>query len=326
MIVSCAPLRVSFAGGGSDIAAFYRKRRGAVLSCAIAKYSFIVVHPYFSATKYHLKYARTELVDCLDDIQHPILREALRMQEIAPGIEIVSIADIPRGTGLGSSSSFSVALLNALYVHRGIFAPKERLAQEACMLEIDRLGEPIGKQDQYAAAYGGMNLIEFERHGGVTVQPLLLAPATLSGLEGNLMLFFTGSQRDAGDLLAHQVAAIETDGAVVSRMQQMVELAYEMRDLLLAGDLDAFGLALHRGWELKRGVSTRISTPIIDELYVRALAAGALGGKLTGAGGGGFLLLYCPKSAQAGVRHALAALQSVEFRFDWGGARIAFAQ
>jgi len=326
MIVSCAPLRVSFAGGGSDIAAFYRKRRGAVLSCAIAKYSFIVVHPYFSATKYHLKYARTELVDCLDDIQHPILREALRMQEIAPGIEIVSIADIPRGTGLGSSSSFSVALLNALYVHRGIFAPKERLAQEACMLEIDRLGEPIGKQDQYAAAYGGMNLIEFERHGGVTVQPLLLAPATLSGLEGNLMLFFTGSQRDAGDLLAHQVAAIETDGAVVSRMQQMVELAYEMRDLLLAGDLDAFGLALHRGWELKRGVSTRISTPVIDELYVRALAAGALGGKLTGAGGGGFLLLYCPKSAQAGVRHALAALQSVEFRFEWGGARIAFAQ
>jgi D-glycero-alpha-D-manno-heptose-7-phosphate kinase len=326
VIVSCAPLRVSFAGGGSDIAAFYRKHRGAVLSCAIAKYSFIVVHPYFSATKYHLKYARTELVDCLDEIEHPILREALRMQEIDPGIEIVSIADIPRGTGLGSSSSFSVALVNALYVHRRIFVPKERLAHEACVLEIDRLGEPIGKQDQYAAAYGGMNLIEFDRHGGVTVQPLRLAPAALCELEGNLMLFFTGSQRDARTLLSHQVAAIETDRAVVSRMRQMVELAYEMRDFLLAGDLDAFGLALHRGWELKRGISAQISNSMIDDCYARALAAGALGGKLAGAGGGGFLLLYCPRPAQARVRHALDGLQSVEFRFDWGGARIAFAQ
>jgi D-glycero-alpha-D-manno-heptose-7-phosphate kinase len=326
MIVSCAPLRVSFAGGGSDIAAFYRKRRGAVLSCAIAKYSFIVVHPFFSATKYHLKYARTELVDRLDEIQHPILREGLRMQGIDPGIEIVSIADIPRGTGLGSSSSFSVALVNALYAHRRIFVPKERLAHEACALEIDRLGEPIGKQDQYAAAYGGMNLIEFEPQGGVTVQPLLLAAATLSELEGNLMLFFTGSQRDARALLSHQVAAIESDDAVVRRMQQMVDLAYAMRDLLLAGDLHAFGLALHRGWELKRGISAQISTSKIDELYARALAAGALGGKLTGAGGGGFLLLYCPKAAQARVREALNALQSVEFRFDWEGARIAFAQ
>jgi D-glycero-alpha-D-manno-heptose-7-phosphate kinase len=326
VIVSCAPLRVSFAGGGSDIAAFYRKHRGAVLSCAIAKYSFIVVHPYFSATKYHLKYARTELVDRLDEIEHPILREALRMQEIDPGIEIVSIADIPRGTGLGSSSSFSVALVNALYVHRRIFVPKERLAHEACVLEIDRVGEPIGKQDQYAAAYGGMNLIEFDRHGGVTVQPLRLTPATLCELEGNLMLFFTGSQRDAGGLLSHQVAAIETDGAVVSRMRQMVDLAYEMRDLLLAGDLDAFGLALHRGWELKRDISAQISSSMIDDCYARALAAGALGGKLAGAGGGGFLLLYCPRPAQARVRHALDGLQSVEFRFDWGGARIAFAQ
>ena len=326
MIVSCAPLRVSFAGGGSDIAAFYRKGRGAVLSCAIAKYSFIVVHPFFSASKYHLKYARTELVDRLDEIQHPILREGLRMQGIDPGIEIVSIADIPRGTGLGSSSSFSVALVNALYAHRRIFVPKERLAREACALEIDRLGEPIGKQDQYAAAYGGMNLIEFEPNGGVMVQPLLLSAATLSELEGNLMLFFTGSQRDARALLSHQVAAIENDDAVVSRMQHMVDLAYVMRDLLLAGDLDAFGLALHRGWELKRGISAQISTSAIDEFYAQALAAGALGGKLTGAGGGGFLLLYCPKSAQARVREALGALQSVEFRFDWEGARIAFAQ
>lgn len=326
MIVSCAPFRVSFAGGGSDIGSFYRQRRGAVLSCAIAKYSFIVVHPYFSATKYHLKYARTELVDRLDEIQHPILREALQMHGIDPGIEITSIADIPGGTGLGSSSSFSVALLNALYAHRRVFVPKETLAREACTLEIERLSEPIGKQDQYAAALGGVNLIEFERHGGVTIQPVLLPAATLAELEANLMLFYTGTQRDARTVLSSQVEAIENDDETVSRIQRMVDLAYEMRDHLIDGDLDTFGFALHRGWEMKRGISAQISTSAIDEHYARARAAGALGGKLAGAGGGGFLLLYCPKSVQARVREALDGLQSLEFRFDWGGARIAFAQ
>lgn len=326
MIVSCAPFRVSFAGGGSDIASFYRRSRGAVLSCAIAKYSFIVVHPFFNASKYHLKYTRTELVDRIEEIQHPILREVLRMQEINPGIEIVSVADVPGGTGLGSSSSFSVALLNALYAHRRIFVPKETLAHEACVLEIEQLHEPIGKQDQYAAAYGGVNLIEFERHGGVTVQPLLLPPATQSQLEDNLMLFYTGSQRDAREVLSHQVVALESDDRVVAQMQKMVDLAYDMRDLLVTGELDAFGRALNRGWELKRSLSAQISTSTIDEHYARAREAGALGGKLAGAGGGGFLLLYCPKPAQARVRKALSTLQNLEFRFDWGGARIAFAQ
>jgi D-glycero-alpha-D-manno-heptose-7-phosphate kinase len=326
MIVSCAPFRVSFAGGGSDIAQFYRRQRGAVLSCAIAKYAFVVVHPFFNASKYHLKYARTELVDGVDEIQHPILREALRMQQVEPGIEIVSVADIPSGTGLGSSSSFSVALINALYAHRRVFTPKDMLAQEACVLEIERLGEPIGKQDQYAAAYGGVNLIEFERHGGVTVQPLMLPTATAAELENNLMLFFTGSQRDARTVLSHQVTAMETNEATFQRLHSMVELAYEMRDFLLAGDLDAFGKALHRGWEMKRGMSSMISTSTIDRWYERALTAGALGGKIAGAGGGGFLLLYCPQPAQARVRAALSELQSLDFRFDWGGARIAFAQ
>jgi D-glycero-alpha-D-manno-heptose-7-phosphate kinase len=326
MIVSCAPFRVSFAGGGSDIASFYRQCRGAVLSCAIAKYSFIVVHPFFNANKYHLKYTRTELVDRLEEVQHPILREALRMQGIGPGIEIASVADIPGGTGLGSSSSFSVALLNALYAHRRMYAPKEALAHEACELEIERLGEPIGKQDQYAAAYGGVNLIEFERHGGVTVQPLLMPTATLAELEGNLMLFFTGTQREARAILSQQVAAIESEATMVKRMQPMVELAYEMRDLLTAGKLDAFGEALHRGWEIKRGLSKEISSSEIDKHYERARAAGALGGKLAGAGGGGFLVLYCPKAAQGGVREVLNGLQELEFRFDWGGARIAFGQ
>lgn len=326
MIVSCAPFRVSFAGGGSDIASFYSKRRGAVLSCAIAKYSFIVVHPFFNASKYHLKYTRTELVDRVEEIEHPILREALRAHAIDPGIEIVSVADVPGGTGLGSSSSFSVALINALYAHRRKFVPKEELASEACTLEIERLSEPIGKQDQYAAAYGGINLIEFERHGGVTVQPLLLPPAIASELEANVMLFYTGTQRDAREVLSNQVVALEHDSLVVFRMEKMVELAYEMRELLLAGDLDAFGEALHRGWELKRGISKQISTTSIDDLYSKAREAGALGGKLAGAGGGGFLVLYCPKEAQLAVRKSLSALQSSDFRFDWAGARIAFAQ
>jgi D-glycero-alpha-D-manno-heptose-7-phosphate kinase len=326
MIVSCAPFRVSFAGGGSDIAAFYRKAGGAVLSCAIAKYSFVVVHPFFNSSKYHLKYSRTELSDSIDEIQHPIMREALRMHGINPGIELVSVADIPGGTGLGSSSSFSVALINALYAHRQIFASKDRLANEACLLEIEQLHEPIGKQDQYAAAFGGINLIEFERHGGVTVRPLLLPRATILELEANLMLFYTGSQREAREVLSHQIAAIESDDKVISRMQQMVALAHEMRDLLLAGDLNGFGLALHRGWGLKRGLSARISTSTIDDLYATALDAGALGGKIAGAGGGGFLLLYCPKAAQSRVREALSALQTLEFQFDWAGARIAFAQ
>jgi len=326
MIVSCAPFRVSFAGGGSDVAQFYRRKRGAVLSCAIAKYAFVVVHPYFNAAKYHLKYARTELVDRVDEIEHPLLREALRMMKIEPGIEVVSIADVPAGTGLGSSSSFSVALLNALYAHQRIFAPKEQLAREACMLEIERLGEPIGKQDQYAAAFGGVNFIEFEPHGGVTVAPLALPTDLLAELEGNLLLFFTGSQRDAKSVLAHQNKAVEEDATTFERIERMAALAYEMRDLLIAGDLDAFGRALDRGWQMKRAVSDKISSAAIDDLYARARAAGALGGKIAGAGGGGFLLLYCPKPAQARLHEALGDLQSLDFRLDWGGARIAFAQ
>ena len=325
MIVSCAPFRVSFAGGGSDIASYYTKSRGAVLSCTIAKYSFAIVHPFFNASKYHLKYARTELTDTIDDIEHPLLREALRMQKIQSGIEITSVADIPSGTGLGSSSSFAVALLNALYASRGVFASKNTLAEDACTLEIDHLSEPIGKQDQYAAAFGGINFIEFEPQGSVIVQPLLMSNAIKAELESNLLLYFTGIQRDARSLLSHQVAAMQSDAQKFNTVQRMVELAYEMRDLLLSGDLDRFGLALHRSWELKRGLSSRISNSAIDEYYTRARQAGALGGKLAGAGGGGFLVLYCPKSAQEKVRAAMSDLQNLEFRFDWAGARIAFA-
>ena len=326
MIVSCAPFRVSFAGGGSDIGVFYRKSRGAVLSCSIAKYSFAIVHHYFNERKYHLKYARTELTDTLDQIEHPLLREALAMQKIEPGIEVTSVADIPSGTGLGSSSSFAVALLNALYAHRSIFASKETLAREACTLEIEKLGEPIGKQDQYAAAYGGLNFIEFHPNESVTVQPLVLPRHVVAELEGNLMLFYTGDQRDARTLLSQQVSVMQTDAQKFATMQKMVDLAYEMRDILAAGDLDGFGTALHKGWEMKRSIGSGISYARIDQAYDAARKAGAIGGKLAGAGGGGFLVLYCPLARQAAVRAALPGLKEVEFKFDQAGARTAFAQ
>lgn len=326
MIVSCAPFRVSFAGGGSDIPAYYRKSSGAVLSCAIAKYSFAIVHQYFNERKYHLKYARTELVDAIDDIEHPLLREALRMQRIDPGIEIASVADIPSGTGLGSSSSFAVALLNALYASRSVFAAKEQLAKEACVLEMERLGEPIGKQDQYAAAFGGLNFIEFHSNDGVTVQPLILPTETVARLERNIMMFYTGSQRDARTVLARQVAAMETEEDKIATLGRMVDLAYRMRDNLVQGDLDGFGRSLHEGWMMKRSLSPGISDTGIDAFYERALKAGAIGGKLAGAGGGGFLIIYCPQERQDAVRRALGELKTLEFRFDWSGARIAFAQ
>jgi D-glycero-alpha-D-manno-heptose-7-phosphate kinase len=326
MIVSCAPFRLSFAGGGSDIPQFYQRQPGAVLSCALAKYAFVIVHPFFAAHRYHLKYARTELVDSIDSIEHPILREGMRMRGIKSGIEVVSVADIPAGTGLGSSSSFSVALLNALYAHQGEQPSKETLAREACELEIGRLGEPIGKQDQYAAAYGGINYITFNSDGVVTVEPLELPPDVLDGLTDNMMLFFTGTQRDARALLSQQKTALEQDDGAFARIGKMADLAHAMRDLLKAGDLDSFGEALHEGWQLKRGVSSMISSSAIDALYERARAAGATGGKLAGAGGGGFLALYCPKKAQDRVRAALSEQQSLDFRIDWGGARIAFAE
>jgi len=326
MIVSCAPFRVSFAGGGSDIAAFYRRSPGAVLSCAITRYSFIMIHPYFNSSRIHLKYSRTELVDKLEDVQHPILRESLALTDVKGGVEIASIADIPSGTGLGSSSAFSVALLHGLYAYQNRFVSKEKLAQEACHIEIDRLGEPIGKQDQYASAYGGFNLIEFNSNGAVVVHPLNLPTALIAELEANLMLFYTGDQRSASAVLSDQNQNVASDQTKFETLQRMVELAYELRDKLAAGDLSGFAQGLHRGWVMKQSLSARISTTLVDKLYETAIAAGALGGKLAGAGGGGFLVLFCPREKQAQVRAALSGYQEMPFRIDWTGTRVAFAQ
>lgn len=326
MFISCAPLRVSFVGGGSDIPSFYLEHGGAVLSCTIAQYSYAIIHPYFEPGKYNLKYAETELVDDADHIRHPIFREAVKALDVPGGIEIASIADTHGRAGLGSSSAFCVALLNGLHAQQNSFATKQQLAEEACDIEINRLGEPIGKQDQYAAAMGGINFIEFNRNGSVSVQPLLLSRDIVATLESSLMLFDSGLRRDARDVLGHQAAILKGDAGKVAAVKEMAANAYRLRDLLVRGECENFGRALHDNWLIKRSLTEKITSPRIDELYQLALDNGAIGGKLCGAGGGGFLALYCPPDRQAGLRSALRGLNELEFRFDWNGARIALAQ
>ena len=322
MIITRAPFRVSFAGGGSDIPAYYRRRRGAVLSVTINSFVYITIHPYFNFRQTLLKYSKSELVDVVKAIRHPLFREA--MLELCPegGVEIVSTADIPSGTGLGSSSTFSVALYYALYTYKERFCSKEELAQQACRLEIEKLGEPIGKQDQYAAAYGGLTFYEFNPDETVQVTPVVVPTETVTRLEGNLLLFYMGDQRDTSTILSDQIQQVTTDEAKQNSQTKMVDLAYRLRDELVRGNLESFARLMHEGWLLKRSLSSRISTPRIDKLYERALEYGALGGKLLGAGGGGFLLLYCEQDQQARLRNALFDLHELPFRFDWGGAQI----
>lgn len=291
MIITRTPFRVSFAGGGSDLRDFYsRNGYGAVVSTAIRKYMYIVIHPYFH-NKIRIKYSRTEDVESVDEIQHPIVRECLRKVRIEKGIEIASFADVPAGTGLGSSSSFTVGLLNALYAYRGKVVSKERIAAEACEIEIEILGGPIGKQDQYAAAYGNMNYIRFNRDETVDVSPVYLSDVSRKTLESSLNLYYVGGKRKAGGILNEQKKNL-SDNATFNNMKAMVSLTDELRDALLAERIDAVGALLHRGWTLKKELANRITNREIDDLYDRALQCGAAGGKLLGAGGTGFLLLY----------------------------------
>jgi D-glycero-alpha-D-manno-heptose-7-phosphate kinase len=324
MIIASAPFRISFAGGGSDLPIYYQQRRGAVLSTSINRHIYICIHPYFNRDQTLLKYSQNELIRNVADAAHPIFREVLK--EICPegGVEIVSTSDIPSGTGLGSSSSFTVALLHALYAHKETFCSKEKLAQKASEVEIDRLKEPIGKQDQYAAAYGGLNFIEFNSDESVTVSPVILPKNVITQLEKSLVLFYMGDQRETREILRDQVSQVSADGAKFDNMTKMVDLAYRMRDQLIAGDVDNFGRSLHTGWELKRSLSEKISNARIDSTYQRALKLGALGGKILGAGGGGFLLLYCPESRQPALRAAFSDFHELPFQFDWAGSRIIY--
>ncbi|MDD5555889.1 MAG: GHMP kinase [bacterium] len=324
MIISRTPFRVSFVGGGTDLAEFYTRTHGAVVSTAIDKYMYITVSrlsSYFSH-RIRVSYAKTELVKEIGEIRHPIVREALRLTGLDGGLEIHSMADVPSQTGLGSSSSFTVGLLNALHAFRNEYASAEQLAREACRIEIEVLGEPIGKQDQYIAAYGGLRQITFNPDETVYVEPVICAPSTRAELFSNLLMFFTGWTRSASKILKVQKKATAGKMETLSKMR---DLTREAAAVLTAGrGLDEFGDILHRGWMLKRELAGGITNPRIDRLYEKARRAGALGGKLLGAGGGGFLLFYVERQNRERVRRALAELMEIGVGFEPQGSKIIY--
>ncbi len=322
MIGTRTPFRVSFAGGGSDLKAFYSKHPGCVLSTTINKYMFIFVHP-FSDDRIQVKYSRTELVNNIDEIKHPIVRETLRRLGII-GIDINSIADIPAGTGIGSSGSFTVGLLNALYAYCGKKTAKEYLAGEGCEIEIDILGEPIGKQDQYAAANGGLNLITFNPDDTVRVEPVMMPLDKYDELENNLLFFYVGGARPAREILADQQRRTLSDKKTFANLKRMTELAVNLKDSLSAGNLQDVGPILDESWRLKKKLSLKISDNKIDYYYDLAKKNGADGGKLLGAGSGGFLMVYCEQAHQIKLRNSLKDLREYHFKFDSLGTKIIY--
>jgi D-glycero-alpha-D-manno-heptose-7-phosphate kinase len=325
MIVSRTPLRMSFVGGGSDLPAFYREEAGAVLSTSIDKYMYICVNRKFDG-RIRVSYTKTEDVERRQEVEHPLVREALELVGIDGGIEIASMADIPsKGSGLGSSSTYTVGLLNALYAYQSKFVSKETLASQACEIEIGRCREPIGKQDQYAAAYGGINLIRFHPDDSVSVDPVICKPSLLREMEDSTLVFFTGRTRSASAVLADQSIALKAADRRML-MRRMVQLAFEMKEQLESGTLEHLGDLLDENWRLKSQLTSGITDPQIDAWYALGLAQGALGGKLLGAGNGGFIMFYAPKERHARIIAALSELEPVRFRFDRAGAQIVFYQ
>lgn len=324
MIISRTPLRISFVGGGTDIGWFYKKEPGAVVSTAINKYIYITVNRKFDR-KIRASYSKTEIVDRVEDLEHELIRESLKVVGIDGGVEITSISDIPsRGTGLGSSSSYTVGALNALYAFKGVHASAERLAREACQIEIDIIGKPIGKQDQYIAAYGGLQHIQFNPDEVVYVDPLICFPETRERLERNLLLLYTGLTRSSDTVLKKQEESVLGAPTKIEMMRRMAELAREMTAALRENDINSFGELLHGNWLLKRELADEISNPQIDEWYEQARGAGAIGGKICGAGGGGFLLLYAPEEKHERIIDALPRLVPVDFRFEPQGSKIIY--
>lgn len=322
MIGTRTPFRVSFAGGGSDLWEFYSKHPGSVLSTTIDKYMFIFIHAFFDK-RIQVKYSKTELVEDVNDIKHPIARELLKKIGLT-GVDITSIADIPAGTGLGSSCSFTVGLLHALYAYTNKYPHKEKLAREACELEIDILKEPIGKQDQYAAAYGGLNFMTFYPNESVNVESILMPASRFSEFEQNLMMFYVGGARPASDVLSDQKSNVMNDKKKFNSLIIMSDLARQLKEVLLFGNLSDVGSILDEGWQLKKTLSTKISEDKIDYYYEVGMKNGASGGKLLGAGGGGFLLFYCEKEHQEKLRGSLKDLKELKFNFDNFGTKVIY--
>lgn len=321
MIITQTPLRISFAGGGTDFAGFYAKDEGCVVSTAIDKYIYVIVKERFD-DMIRVGYSRTEMVSNVDDIEHELVRECLRKVGIEKGIEIATMADVPsEGSGLGSSSTVTVGLLNALYAFKGEIRPPEILAEEACDIEINILGKPIGKQDQYIAAYGGLRYIKFLRDGNVTVDSIVMEDFHRRQIQDNLMLFYTGVTRQASSVLTEQKQNIDLKMAVLGEMRDQANSLYKY---LAASKVNKLGQTLSEGWELKKTLAAGISNGSIDQMYEKALKAGAVGGKVAGAGGGGFLLLFCPPAHQYRVRKALVSLKELPFRLERDGTKVIF--
>lgn len=319
MIITKTPFRVSFCGGGSDMADFYKEKEGCVLSTSINRYLYISIHPYFDERKTVLKYSKNEIVDSVKDIDHSIIRCVLQDMDIK-GVEICSTADVPSGTGLGSSSSFTVGLLHTLYCFKGVYASKAKMAEQACKIEIEKLCNPIGKQDQYAAAFGGFNMITFHKDDTVSVEPIITELETLNTLQENLIMFYTGYTHDTKTILAEQKKNISQNGKA-KNLIRMCKLAKEMKLALEQNNLSSFGDILNEGWMHKRELASGVSNPDINEMYEIAMANGATGGKLLGAGGGGFLLFYCEKYKQKHLEEALG-LKKFNFRFEYDGTSV----
>jgi D-glycero-alpha-D-manno-heptose-7-phosphate kinase len=323
MVISRTPLRVSFVGGGSDLPAFASEHLGAVVSTTIDKFLYVIVTERFE-DNIRVSYSQTEIVDRLDELQHELVREAMRVAGLRRKVQIVTLADVPsRGTGLGSSSAVTVGVLNALFAYQGILKSSDELAHEAARIEIDILGKPIGRQDQYACACGGLQLIRFGPGDAVTREPVILPDEKRRLLERNLLMFYTGRQRSAADVLDGISSKIGENADLQTSLGRMRDLALELHSSLgNGGDPDILGRHLHENWELKRSLNGGVSTGAIDEWYGRGREAGALGGKVLGAGGGGFLLFYAPPQAQPSVRQALSELRELPFRFTSEGTRI----
>jgi D-glycero-alpha-D-manno-heptose-7-phosphate kinase len=323
MIITRSPLRVSLGGGGTDLPSYYREHGGFLVAAAIDKYVYITLHRTF-VQELIIKYSKLERVATVDEIEHPIVREALRLVGVAnPHLEMTSMADIPAGTGLGSSGSFTTALLKALHAFKKNIIHPAELAAEACAIELDRLGEPIGKQDQYIAAIGGITAFTFHKDGRVEYRPVRLSDETLFSLEDNLLLFFTGCSRSASAILKDQNdRSKQNDRAMIENLHFTKDLGFKSLEALEAGNLDEFARLMDVHWQHKKTRSGGMSTPRINEWYDHAMQNGALGGKLIGAGGGGFLMFYANDKAK--LRHAMGekGLHEVRFRFDFEGTKI----
>lgn len=320
MIITRAPFRVSFCGGGSDLPSFYEQYGGCVLGTTIRKYMYITIQNYFFKDRIMLKYSQTEEVTDYDEIEHRICKQCLKDFNLM-GVEITSIADIPAGTGLGSSSSFTVALLQLLHTYKGEFISKYDLAKEACDVEINRLGDPIGKQDQFAAAFGGLNYYDFMPNGTVNVEPIIMSGDSFNKLENNILMFYLGGTHSASAILKEQSSNVKAVDKAQIQLK-MCDITKVLKSELQKNNVDAMGELLHENWMLKKTLASGITNPLIDETYELAMKAGATGGKLLGAGGAGFMIFYVPENKQSDVRKALSHLREMEFRMDNSGSSI----